>query len=59
MPPSDETDSKAFTTIGVSPQLRNQLREVRDSAGYDSYERLLVAMERNFEPDARDGDTTK
>ena len=39
-----------FTTVSVTPGLRNDLRETRDEHGYGSYDKLLRAMKAQFDP---------
>jgi hypothetical protein len=35
------TTTKTFTTIGVTPDTRNRLDNLREAFGYSSYEELL------------------
>lgn len=43
-------DSIEFTTIGVTPDLRDELRETRDDHGFSNYGSLLRAMKEQFDP---------
>lgn len=40
-----------YVTLGVSPALRETLREKRDELGFSSYEALIRAMEDQYDPD--------
>jgi len=42
-----------FVTLGVSPALRDTLRERRDELGFNSYEGLIRAMMEDFDPGER------
>jgi hypothetical protein len=40
-----------YVTLGVSPNLREILREERDEHEFDSYEQLIRAMYQQYNPE--------
>jgi len=48
------TDSETeFTTVSVTPDLRDDLRHQRDDLGFASYGSLIEAMKAQYDPEGR------
>jgi len=43
-----------YVTLGVSPALRETLREKRDELGFNSYEALIRDMDEQYDPGKRE-----
>lgn len=50
---TSQTQGTEFTTVSVTPSLRDDLRETRDDEGYSSYEGLIRAMKSQYDPEGR------
>lgn len=46
-----QTSPVEFTTVSVYPQIRDNLREARDEAGFRGYSGFFEAMLEQFDPD--------
>ena len=50
---ASQTRNAEFTTVSVTPSLRDDLRKTRDDEGFRTYEGLIRAMKSQYDPEDR------